>query len=244
MSPRPRVRRSARSRAPGEPAASMTTSAPSSAVASPTTAAASSGAIAWSPRRSASGAGAVRHRARADEPLPRLETLDVRTDLHDDTGELVPEDGRIVEARRHAVQREEIGSADRRPPDLDDRVRPVDDLRIGGVVDPHRPVAREDDRLHAGCSISTRYPSGSTQKKRDPPHGGEYGSARNGTPSVASSWCTASASSTSSTRTTFALDLSAGADIVTPGRSGAACPCSASEMRAPAARSVAYGGSS
>ena len=44
------------------------------------------------------GAGAVRDRARADDPLPRLDALDVRTDLHDDAGELVPEDGRIVEA--------------------------------------------------------------------------------------------------------------------------------------------------
>jgi D-hydroxyproline dehydrogenase subunit beta len=103
----------------------------------------------------------------------------------------------------------------------------------------HRPEQREPCLFQPGSSISTRYPSGSTQKKRLPPQGGWWIPARNGTSRPASSVWAASASSTSRTRTTLALDRSAGADISTPGRSGAGWSCSAREMRAPAAASVA-----
>jgi hypothetical protein len=95
-----------------------------------------------------------------------------RTDLDDLAGELVAEHRPRLEAGREPVEGEEVGAADRGRMDGDDCVAGLENRRVGDLFD--RDVARraEDDGPHAGCSISTRYPSGSTQKKRQPPHGG------------------------------------------------------------------------
>src|SRR5207302_10261131 len=121
----------------------------------------------------------------------------------------------------------------------DDRVARLQDRRVSDVVDADVARRVEDDGLHAGCSTSTRWPSGSTQKKRQPPHGGSYGSARKRTPRSDSRACSARASSTSTTSTTSALVGSVGATSSTPGRSSAAWPCSASDRRVPARASAA-----
>src|SRR5690242_18656884 len=168
----------------------------------------------------------------------------LRPNFDDLAGELVPEDRAHLEAGRKTVIREEVSAADRRSANGHDRVARLENRRIRDLVDAELPRFVEHDRLHAGCSISTRYPSGSTQKKRHPPHGGSYGSARNSTPRAPSRACSARASATSTTSTTFCRDRSRGASSVTPGRSSAGWPCSASESRAPASVSVAYGGSS
>ena len=60
-------------------------------------------------------------------------------------------------------------------------------------------------------------------------------------PSAARRTYTSRASATSSTRTTGSRDTSSGTAIATPGRSGASCPCSASERRTPSRVSVGVG---
>ena len=87
-------------------------------------------------------------------------------------GELVPEHRAVLEARRHAVEREEVGAADRGRPHLDDGVGRLLDHGISDRLHADVTDTGEHHGPHAGCSISTRKPSGSTQKKRQPPQGG------------------------------------------------------------------------
>ena len=77
-------------------------------------------------------------------------------DLDDLAGELVAEHGAGLEARRQAVEGEEVGAADRRRPHRDDRVAGLEDRRLGHLVDADVAGALQDDGPHAGCSISTR----------------------------------------------------------------------------------------
>src|SRR5581483_11650233 len=149
--------------------------------------------------------------------------------------ELVAEDRARLEAGRPAVVGEQVRAADRGVRDAHDRVAVLAQLRIRDVGNLDLLRAGQPHRPHAGCSSSTRLPSGSTAKQRWPPHGGEYGSARNGTPAAESSACAPRQSATSTTRIAASRDGSAGAVIVTPGRSSAAWPCSASDSRVPAA---------
>src|SRR6185436_17102263 len=163
------------------------------------------------PTRTTVGAGAVRDHARAHDALAGLHVADVGARLDDGACELVAQDRAVLEARREAVEREQVGAADRRQRDLHDRVAGVEDRRVRHRVDTDVARGAEDDGPHAGCSISTRYPSGSTQKKRQPPQGGLNGSASIATSSAWSTACTASASGTTITSTTAACAGSAGA---------------------------------
>src|SRR5262245_55460924 len=111
----------------------------------------------------------------------------------------MPEHGLVVKAWRHAMDGEQVRAADRGGRHLHHRVPGILQLRLGNVDHANAAVLAGPDRSHPGSSISTRYPSGSTQKKRLPPHGGRYIPARNGTPRPLSATRAASASSTSST---------------------------------------------
>ena len=77
-------------------------------------------------------------------------------DLDDLAGELVPHDRPVLEAGDVAVERAEVGPADRRQVDADERVGRREQNGVRDVLEPDVVRAAEDDRLHAGCSISTR----------------------------------------------------------------------------------------
>ena len=77
-------------------------------------------------------------------------------DLDDLARELVPHDRPVLEAGDVTVERAEVGAADGRGVDADDRVRRREEDGIGNVLDADVVRAAEDDGLHAGCSISTR----------------------------------------------------------------------------------------
>jgi hypothetical protein len=68
----------------------------------------------------------------------------------------MPEDRAILEAGRQAVEREQIGAADRRRAHLDDRVGRRLELRIRRRRADDVADSAQDDGLHAGCSSSTR----------------------------------------------------------------------------------------
>ena len=87
---------------------------------------------------------------------PDADAAHVGARLDDDAGELVAEDRAVLEARREAVEREQVGAADRRRRDLHDRVARLEDRRIRHRVDADVAGRAQDDRPHAGCSISTR----------------------------------------------------------------------------------------
>ena len=112
------------------------------------------------------------------------------------------------------------------------------------LCDVHGLDAGEPDGPHAGSSSSIRLPSGSIAKQRWPPQGGENGSARNGTPAAPARGTQPGSPRPRARGSRRAREGSRGATIATPGRSSAGWPCSASESRAPALTSVAYGGSS
>src|SRR5439155_4816054 len=133
----------------------------------------------------AGGTRAVRDHARVDDALSGPYALHGRADLDDLAGELVAEHGPRLEAGREPVEGEEVGAADRGRTNSDDCVAQPEDRRVGYLFDRDDARRTEDDRRHAGCSISTRWPSGSTQNNRQPPHGGSYGSARNRTRATA-----------------------------------------------------------
>ena len=85
--------------------------------------------------RAAVRAGAVRDRARAHDALADADAADVGARLDDGAGELVAEDRAVLEARREAVEREQVGAADGRRRDLHDGVARVEDRRIRHRVD-------------------------------------------------------------------------------------------------------------
>ena len=82
--------------------------------------------------------------------------LDGVADLAHHSGELVTEDRAVLEAGGHAVKRKEVGPADCRSVNLDQRVGIGDDPSVFDFFDAHVARAGEHDRFHAGCSISTR----------------------------------------------------------------------------------------
>ena len=85
---------------------------------------------------------------------------------------------------------------------------------------PRGPRRRREERAprHAGCSTSTRYPSGSRTKKRCPPHGGEKGGASIRRRAAASSLVDRQAvGDLEHQHGASATAGSAGATIVTPG---------------------------
>jgi hypothetical protein len=102
------------------------------------------------------GAGPVGDEAHVDHALACSDRRDVGSDLDDLACELVPHDRPVFEAGHMTVERAEIGAADGRGVDADDRVRSREEDGIGDVLDPDVVRAPEDDGLHAGCSISTR----------------------------------------------------------------------------------------
>jgi len=102
------------------------------------------------------GAGAIRGHARGHHPLAGLDQVDRVPDLGDHAGELVAEHGRRVEPGRHAVQREQVGAADRGGRHPDDGVPRIAQPRLGDVGHRRHPRLPDPDRFHAGCSISTR----------------------------------------------------------------------------------------
>ena len=54
------------------------------------------------------------------------------------------------------MEREQVGTANGRAVNLDDRIGLVDDPGVRDLLHTHVADAHEHDRLHAGCSISTR----------------------------------------------------------------------------------------
>ncbi len=81
---------------------------------------------------------------------------DFGADFDDLARELVPHDRPVLEAWDVPVERAEVGAADGRGVDADDRVGLREKHGIRDVLDPDVVRAAEDDGLHAGCSISTR----------------------------------------------------------------------------------------
>ena len=139
-------------------------------------------------------AGSVRHHAGAHHPLADPHALHGCAHVGHRADELVPEHGRIVKPRRQAVDGKQVRPADRGGRHLHHCVSRIMQPRFGNVGHPDRAGLSYSHRFQPGSSISTRYPSGSTQKKRLPPHGGWWISARNGTPLAASSAWAACAS--------------------------------------------------
>ena len=190
--------------------------------------------------RAAGGARAVGDEAHVHHAVAGPDRRDIGADLDDLARELVPHDRPVLEARNVPVQRTEVGAADGRGVDADDRVGRGEEDWIGDVLDPdvvrarggRRPSRRLLDLHEVAVRVDAE--EAAAAPRRLVGLGQEAGS-------LAFELCSTSPVrlSTSTTSTTLALLGSSGAVIVTPGRSSAGCPCSASESRVPASVSVA-----
>ena len=95
---------------------------------------------------------------------PTFRFLHVRPDLDDLAHELVAEDVALLHRRDEAVVEVQVGAADRRRGDLHDGVAPVQDLRVGHLLDPHVLSCRTNS------SLSLRPPYSDSQGKSGARH--------------------------------------------------------------------------
>ena len=104
----------------------------------------------------AGGARSVRNEAHVHDAVTGTDRRDVRPHLDCLAYELVPHDRPVLEAGDVTVERAEIGAADGRGVDTDNRVRSRNEGGIGNVLEADVLRPAQYDGLHASCSISTR----------------------------------------------------------------------------------------
>ena len=169
---------------------------------------------------SAGGTGAVGDHAGVRHAPADLDRRDRVAPVDDDAGELVSENRPVLEAGRHPVQREEVGPADRRRTDGDERVRGLEDASI-------RHLSRRTSPTPARTTALTRLldldevPSGRRRSGTLPRR--LVGSARKSTPSRPRRSCSP-ARRRPRRRARHRAAVSRRRSS-TPGRSSAACPC-------------------
>jgi len=98
----------------------------------------------------AAPAVAAGDRERHHDAVPDPEVPDIRPDLDDLAHELVPDDVALLHRGDEPVVEVQVGAADRRRRDLDDRVAAVQDLRIRHLLHPDGALALPAVRPHRG----------------------------------------------------------------------------------------------
>ena len=97
---------------------------------------------------------AARDVERDHHPVARFEVVDLGADLLDDAHRLVPEDVALVDERAEHLVEMQIGSAEPRGRDLDDRVGRLLEPRVGYFVDAHVAPSMPSNCLHFAITPS------------------------------------------------------------------------------------------